>query len=266
MALLALLQTEPRFGHVVENLDASERRLAGLRADLLVLPELFATGYSFRDRAEAASLAETFPEGPTCRRILAWSRATGGVVVGGYAEKHGERTFNAAAVVAAGRPLLSYRKVHLFGFEKECFDPGDGPFPVVEHAGLRVGVMVCFDWMFPEAARTLALGGADVIAHPSNLVMPWCQSAMRVRSLENGVYAVTANRVGVEERAGRPRLRFTGRSQITDPRGEVVACAPDEGESLVTAVADPALARDKRLPAGNDLFRDRRPEWYRTTL
>jgi predicted amidohydrolase len=96
--------------------------------------------------------------------------------------------------------------------------------------------------------------------------MPWCQSAMRVRSLENGVYAATANRVGVEERAGRPKLRFTGRSQVTDPRGEVLASAPEEGEALVTAPADPAKARDKRLPAGNDLIRDRRPERYRTIL
>jgi predicted amidohydrolase len=186
--------------------------------------------------------------------------------VAGFAEKNGDRLYNAAGVVAAGRPLACYRKVHLFGFEREVFDPGDGGFPVVEHVGLRVGTMVCFDWMFPEAARTLALAGADLIAHPSNLVLPWCQRAMPLRALENGVYAATANRVGREARSPRPPLAFTGGSLVAGPDGTVLAQAPTEGPARIEAEIDPARARDKRLPSGNDRLAERRPGAYHPTL
>jgi predicted amidohydrolase len=126
--------------------------------------------------------------------------------------------------------------------------------------------MICFDWIFPEAARVLALGGADVIAHPSNLVLQWCQRAMRVRALENGVYAVTANRVGTEHRPPRPALAFTGHSVIVDPLGEVVGEGPGDDEALLAATVDVARARDKYVASGNDRISERRPEWYETLL
>jgi len=261
--VLAALQTEPRFGDVAGNLDEVERALEGHRADLVVLPEFFATGYSFRSREELADLAEPFVGGPTTERLRAWSRSTGGMIVAGFPECDGERFYNAAVVVAGGERVACYRKVHLFGFEREMFTPGDRPFAVHEHAGLRVGVMICFDWMFPEAARTLALRGADVIAHPSNLVLPgWCQRAMLVRALENGVYTVTANRCGSEHRAPRPALAFTGASRIVGPRGLSLADAPSEGEHWIEAVAETVLSRDKRIPSGNDLLAERRLSFY----
>lgn len=264
-ATLAVLQTQPRFGATEANLDALEAAFDGLEADLVVLPELFATGYSFRDRAETASLAEPFGDGPTAERLSAWSAGTGGIVVAGYVERDGDRLYNAAAIHAGGRPLASYRKAHLFGFERECFDPGDSGFLVVEHAGLRVGTMVCFDWMFPEAARSLALQGADVIAHPSNLVLPgWCQRAMEIRALENGVYTATANRFGTEAREGRPSLTFTGLSQLTSTRGKVLARAPQEGPGTLLVTVDVEEARRKGIPSGNDILRDRRPDLYTT--
>jgi predicted amidohydrolase len=258
------VQTDPVFGEVARNLDAAEAALRDVEADLVVLPELFSTGYSFRDRAEAERLAEPFPDGPTVRRLLAWSRRGGAAFVAGFAERAGGRVHNAAAIVADGRPLGRYRKVHLFGFEREVFDAGDETFPVVEHRGLRVGTMVCFDWIFPESARSLALAGADVIAHPSNLVLPWCQRAMPLRALENGVYAATANRVGAEERPPRPRLRFTGGSLVVAPDGEVLASAGPDAPGVVAAEVSVARARDKRLPSGNDRLADRRPSLYRT--
>lgn len=263
MRTVAALQTSPAFGDVPANLAALRLALREVTADLIVLPELCSTGYAFRDRDEAVALAEPFPTGPTVRLLLEVSLRTGGVVVGGYVERDGARVYNAAAVVAAGRPLLSYRKVHLFGFEREVFDAGPGPFPVVEHQGLRVGVMICFDWRFPEAARTLALAGADVLAHPSNLVMPHCQAAMVTRCLENGVYAVTANRVGTEHRPPRPPLTFTGSSVIVSTHGETLARGPVGEPALLTAAIDPAQARDKRLASGNDVFAERRPDTYR---
>jgi predicted amidohydrolase len=260
---LACLQTAPVFGAVTANLDAAEAALGDRRPDVLVLPELFASGYSFRDRGELLELAEPFPDGETTRRLLAWSSATGGMIVAGYPERDGDRVYNAAAIVAAGEPLGSYRKIHLFGFERDTFDPGDRPFPVHEHRGLRVGTMICFDWIYPEAARSLALGGADVIAHPSNLVLPgWCQQAMCTRALENRVFTATANRFGTEERPPRPRLAFTGASRIVGPSGSPLADAPPDAPALLHVEVDAAQARDKQVPSGNDLFVERRPDFY----
>ena len=260
---VALLQTEPRFGAVEANLDAVEASLDGVQADLLVLPEFFATGYSFRTRDEARALADEGSGGPTLDRLRAWSRATGGMIVAGYPERAGDRLYNAAAIVAAGEWIDSYRKIHLFGFEREIFDPGDRPFAVHEHRGLRVGTMICFDWIFPESARTLALRGADVIAHPSNLVLPgWCQQAMCIRALENRVFTVTANRFGEEHRSPRPTLRFTGASRIADPSGSVLADGPTAESALLVATIDVGQARDKQIPSGNRLFVERRPDFY----
>lgn len=264
MARVVALQTLPRFGAVEENLAAADRMLGDRRPDLLVLPELFATGYAFRDAEEGLAFAETMEGGPTVSWLRATSERTGGVVVGGFVERVEDRLYNAALACAAGRVLASYRKVHLFGFEREVFERGRGPFPVVEHADLRVGIMICFDWRFPEAARSLALGAADVIAHPSALVTTLCPAAMVTRALENGVYTVTAGRVGTEHRPPRPALRFTGGSRVVAPTGEVLADAPSDAPGLLEASIDRAKARDKRLPSGNDLFLDRRPSAYRT--
>ena len=263
---VACLQTRPVFGAVRENLDDATTRLAGVEADLVVLPELFATGYSFRSRDEAMDLAESWPEGPTVEALAAISARTGGMVVGGFVERDGERLFNSAAVLIDGQPRHAYRKLHLFGFEPETFTPGDGPLPVIEHAGLRVGVMICFDWIFPEAARALALHGADILAHPSNLVLQWCQRAMRTRTLENGVYAITANRVGTEHREPRPELPFTGGSLVLDPLGEALAEGPRDVPALLEAEVDVMRSRDKHVASGNDRIAERRPEWYGALL
>lgn len=261
---VAALQFAPEFGAIQANLDAVEAALDGITADLIVLPEFFASGYSFLSRKEARDMAEPWPESPTLKRMCTWSRQTGAMVVGGFPERDGAKAYNSAAVIVDGQPHTCYRKIHLFGFERDCFEPGDRGFPVITHRGLSVGVMICFDWMFPESTRSLALQGADIVAHPSNLVLPgWCQDAMRIRSLENRVYSVTANRYGTEARAPRPTLAFTGASQIVSPRGEVLAQAQAEGLELLRIEADVAVARDKSIPSGNDVISDRRPEWYR---
>jgi predicted amidohydrolase len=135
--------------------------------------------------------------------------------------------------------------------------------------GMRVGMMICFDWAFPEAARTLMLQGADVICHPSNLVLTYCQGAMVVRCIENLLFAVTANRYGTERRP-HGELSFTGQSQIVAPRGELLHRSPPDRDDLHLVEVDVTLARDKgigvrgqHMGARNDVVRDRRPDFYR---
>jgi len=121
--------------------------------------------------------------------------------------------------------------------------------------------MVCFDWYFPEAARTLALKGADVIAHPSNLVLPHCPDAMPVRARENHVFTITANRHGREHR-GEESLTFIGTSEICGPDGTILSRASESATAVTTVEFDPHSARDRRINRFNDVLADRRPEAY----
>ena len=151
-----------------------------------------------------------------------------------------------------------YRKLHLFLNEKDFFELGDEGLPVFDLGACRVGMLVCFDWIYPEVWRVLALKGADVICHPSNLVLPGlAQRAVPIHALTNRVYVVTANRIGSEG-----ELTFTGLSTLADPRGEVLAQAPPAEEAVCVVDIDLALARDKQITPRNHLFADRRPEAY----
>jgi predicted amidohydrolase len=121
--------------------------------------------------------------------------------------------------------------------------------------------MICYDWIFPESMRVLALKGAEVVCHPANLVLPFCQDAMITRCLENRVFAVTANRTGTEQRGNRT-FRYTGRSQITGPGANILCRAGADTEETGVVNMDVALARNKRLNSFNDLFGDRRVSFY----
>jgi predicted amidohydrolase len=183
--------------------------------------------------------------------------------VAGLAERDGETFYNTSVLVGPSGFIGTYRKVHLFCEEKRWFQPGNLGFPVWNIGTVRVGMMICFDWVFPEAARELALQGADVICHPVNLVLPFCQDAMITRSIENGVFSITANRVGSEARGGRDRLTFTGGSQVVGPRGELLFRLGSDVEAYQEIAIDPALARNKMITAQNHLLEDRRKDQYR---
>jgi predicted amidohydrolase len=264
--LIQLIQHNPAYLQPSNNLDRIEGLVPSLDADLVVLPELFATGYFFRTTADAESVAESVPGGRTVARLEQWARATGATFVAGMVERDGPRLYNSAVVVTPRGWLGTYRKVHLFYQEKLHFQPGNLGFPVwtvTDRAGkaYRLGVMICFDWYFPEAARSLALGGADVIAHPSNLVRQDCPRSMPIRALENHVFTATANRIGSETN-GDEHLTFIGRSLLCDPRGQVLASAGPDEEVVIGAEVDPFEARNRRITALNDLFDDRRPDTY----
>ncbi len=256
------VQFKPSFGEVKENLARAFALMERESADLWVLPELFATGYLFSSREELAELSEPVPGGATTRALLEFARDRGTYLVAGLAERDGDRIYNSAVVVGPRGVIGRYRKLHLFGKEKFWFEPGDLPLEPVELNGVRIGVMVCFDHFFPEVARTLALRGAQIICHPANLVLPGMgQLSMRVRAMENRVFTVTANRIGGEAR-GEEVLRFTGESQVVAPDGTVLLRASRAGEGADAVDIDPEKARDKRITRYNDLFADRRPDFY----
>jgi len=259
---VGFVQNSPAFGEVRANLERLEALLADVEADLLVLPELFATGYQFTDRAEALALAEPVPGGPAGERLLALAASVNAVLVAGLAERDGDAVYNSALAVGPQGYIGKYRKAHLFDTEKQCFLPGDLPLPVFDIGAARVGLMICFDWRFPETARTLALKGADIIAHPANLVLPHCPQAMITRCLENRVFAVTADRVGAEERLPGHPLTFIGQSQVVTPDGEIIYRASADREEVRVVEIDIGRARNKRLTEHNLIFEDRRADLY----
>lgn len=258
---IGYIQTSPVFGEKGKNLEAIDRLLAGVKADLIVLPELFATGYAFESADEVAGLSENVDDmtsGFLCQKSL----STGAIIAAGFIEREEELYYNSSLLVSAGKIKGTYRKLHLFNKEKLFFAPGNYPPSVIEVNGCMIGLMICFDWIFPETCRILALKGAQVIAHPSNLVMPYCQQAMVTRCIENKVFAVTANRVGTEKR-GEDEFMFTGGSQITSCRGEILISASKDSAGMDFTDIDPGEADNKMINPYNDLIGDRRSDFYK---
>ncbi|MBN2619617.1 acyltransferase [candidate division WOR-3 bacterium] len=257
---VGFLQFDPVFGEKQENLDRTTALLADHAADIIVLPELFATGYTFLSPEELSALAEPAGSGPTYEHMYALSRTTKCCYSYGFAERDGDRIYNSAALVGPPGLIGIYRKNHLFFEEKLLFTPGDMGFPVFTYKSVCIGMLVCYDWIYPEAMRTLALKGAQIILHGANLVMPYCPDAHKTRALENGVFIVMANRTGEEHRGGKD-YTFIGSSEIVSPRGEILVRV-DQQTCVEVNEIDPDQALDKRMNTCNDLFLDRRQNIY----
>ncbi|RKX76946.1 MAG: acyltransferase [Spirochaetes bacterium] len=269
---VGFFQFYPLFGKVKNNLDYIYNGIAGYirenpynKPDLLVLPELATSGYQFTSREDIEKLAEPVP-GPSTDMLQGICEEYDLRIVTGIAEKSGKsdsKIYNSGVLIGPKNVEGVYRKAHLFFEEKYYFSPGDSGFPVFDIHGTKVGILVCFDHIFPEAARSIALAGAQVVCHPSNLVLRGtAQLTTRVRSIENRIFWILCNRWGEEQRKEGKKLHFTGCSQITSPRGEILADAKESEDSLRVVEIDPSEAIDKHVTELNDLFKDRRPEIY----
>jgi predicted amidohydrolase len=254
-------QFKPSFGEKEKNLDKVCTRLKKVDAELMVLPELFATGYLFRNRKELETMAEPIPAGKITQALLAISKQKKMFIVAGIAEKAGKKIYNSAILVCPNGKVYTYRKVHLFMDEKFLFTPGDKPFPVFDIGKVKIGMLICFDWVFPEASRILALRGAQIICQPANLILPYAQVVTLTRALENRMFIILCNRIG-EERRGKKKLRFNGMSQIINNRGEIIFRANRNRETLMVVNINPKKALDKRVTKYNDVIKDRRPKLY----
>ncbi len=254
---VGFLQTSPVFGKKEENTEKAILMIRGLDADLMVLPELFNTGYQFTSREETLTLAEEVPAGQTTQALVDLAMEKRLYLVAGIAERENGRCYNSAVLTGPNGFIGCYRKLHLFYHEKQWFEPGNTGLDVYDIGQARIGIMICFDWFFPEVARYLALKGADIICHPANLVLPYCPQAMITRCIENRVFAITANRVGTEKRL-EETFTFIGTSQIIGTKGEILVRASSDNEEATVVEIDPRDARDKQVTPMNHLFNDRR--------
>ncbi|MDD5090944.1 MAG: acyltransferase [Candidatus Wallbacteria bacterium] len=253
-------QFNPVFGRNEINLEHVCSRLNTVHNSLVVLPELCFSGYNFHAPQEMAKHAIEFPACEIVKELEILCRRNSLHLVAGAAEAAQGKIYNSSFYITPEGFIGNYRKTHLFYREKDVFSPGDSRFCVFDH-GFKLGMMICFDWFFPESARSLALAGAEIIAHPANLVLPYCPEAMLYRSLENRVFSITANRTGCETMHGET-LEFIGKSQVVSPRAERLISAGVDTEELKFVEIDTNLAQDKNINKYNNLFVDRRPEMY----
>jgi len=260
------LQFNPEFGNSESNIKKIEEITKNKEFDLLVIPEFANSGYFFSDISEVEKSAEEIPDGKFCNSLKKISASKNAYIVSGICEKYNDKFYNSSILVHPSGKINTYRKIHLFYEEKLWFLPGN-LLQVFEIEGdsygkVKIGMMICFDWMFPETARTLALKGAQIICHPSNLVMPYCQNAMFTRALENHVFTITANRTGKEINKNGKELNFTGESVILSPTGEYLHKGSKTKDECVLVEIDTDEALNKDINSVNNLYEDRRPDYY----
>jgi predicted amidohydrolase len=268
---VACCQTAPLIGQVEANRArccAAVTAAAARGAQVVILPELAVSGYVFSDEAEARALAEP-AGGPTAREWAQLSGELGITLIGGLCEAGRDgRLYNSAVVAADGAIAAVYRKAHLWDAEKLIFTPGSDDPPLIEAAGARISVMICYDLEFPEWTRLPALAGAQLLAVPANWpVMPGPEHpGERPMEVVRAQAAAGINRmfVAVCDRTGTERgVDWVGSSVICDPDGWPLAGpAPADAEATVIAACDLAAADDKRVSARNDVLADRRPQLY----
>jgi N-carbamoylputrescine amidase len=257
---------------------AGIRRAAGEGAQVVCLPELFRSQYFCqREDPSLFDLAEPIP-GPTTERLGRAARETGAVIVASIFERRTAGVYhNTAAVLDADGTLLGiYRKMHIpddpLYYEKYYFTPGDLGFRAFATRFGRIGVLVCWDQWYPEAARLTALQGAQVlvyptaigwhpkekIAHGSGQQEAW-ELIQRSHALANGVYVAAVNRVGHEGPADGG-LEFWGSSFVSDPFGGLVNKADPQAEENLIVTCD--LRRLEEIRRHWPFLRDRRIDAY----
>jgi 5-aminopentanamidase len=255
---LAIYQCAGHFLDVSANLELLAQtaiNAAAQGADFLVLPELFLSGYNVGDDISHVAEAQ---DGSAIARACQIANENSISLLFGYIERADQQFYNSAALIdETGRLVGNYRKTHLFGSEEQrLFYPGDR-WVVHDIAGVRVGVLICFDVEFPEAVRTLALQGAQLIAVPTAIMPPFFPVPSVVvpsRAFENQVFVAYVNRVG-EERG----FSYFGLSCVVDPAGkDLVRMGVEESLQLVE-IDTRAIAPESM---GYDYLNERRPELY----
>lgn len=268
---IACIQMEPVFGESEHNrahLSAMIEKAAAAGAKLIIAPELCISGYVFRSRDEARMLAEPASDGATAKEWEKLARKHDAWIVGGICEREGTRLYNSAIVVGPDGYQGVYRKVHLWGDESLYFERGDKGFPVFDTKFGRLGVLICYDQWFPEAYRSCALNGADIVCVPTAWVPIPGQDPNReamanivamAAAHSNSVFVACADRIGTER--GQP---FIGQSLIVSYTGwPAGGPASADKEEIVFATVNVSDARRKRRWNDfNDIIRDRRVDTY----
>jgi predicted amidohydrolase len=254
-----LLQFNPILGENEINRKRVESLLNNAGdADLYLLPELSNSGYNFRSVREAENTSEKVENSPFIDTLSNIAAKKGCFIVAGINENDNGRLYNTSVLTGPEGVVGKYRKIHLFVNEKDFFEPGDLGVPVFNAGEIKLGMLICFDYLFADAWRIMAVKGADVICHPSNLITQNAYRTLPGHALMNRIFILTANRFGTED-----DLTFCGRSVALKPDGSVLFEAGREEEGVFIVDIDPDEARNKMVTQRNHAFNDRRPDQYR---
>lgn len=258
------------------------RKAAAEGANIILLPELFETKYFCQERDyDYYKLAASLEENRAVQRLSEVAKLLGVVIPVSFFEKDVNNTYNSVAMIDADGTILGvYRKTHIpddqFYQEKFYFTPGDTGFKVWKTRFGTIGTGICWDQWFPEAARCMALMGADILLYPTAIgsepildvdSMPHWRRVMQGHAAANITPVIAANRIGKEmvypseaNNNQSSSLVFYGSSFITDETGEIISSADRTSECIISAEFDIEAIREMRMSWG--LFRDRRPEYY----
>jgi predicted amidohydrolase len=266
---IAVVQMQPEFGQLAENqarVIQDIREAVQNQARLIVFPECVLSGYMFASRDEALAFAQPVP-GLAIEAVTAQCRESGVYAIFGLLEKDRDKLFNSSILVGPEGIIGKYRKCHLPYLGVDRFvNAGDTPLPVFPTGIGNIGMLICYDIVFPESVRVMALKGADILALPANFPQGRGEKVINhvatARALENRVHVIVANRVGREREAS-----FAGLSKIADVTGETLALANQDQAEIIYAELDIEAARQKHLtivPGQYELdyWKDRRPELY----
>jgi N-carbamoylputrescine amidase len=255
------------------------RAAAKMGAGLVCLPELYRSLYFCQEENHAHfDLAETIP-GPTTKRLGALARELGIVLVASLFERRAAGLYhNTAAILDAdGKLLGKYRKMHIpddpLYYEKFYFTPGDLGFRTWNTARGKIGVCICWDQWFPEAARLTAMSGAQILFYPTAIGWhpgekakhgvaqhaSW-ETIQRSHAIANGCYVAVPNRVGLETPVGGDGIQFWGQSFVCDPQGQILAKAGSKEEDILCVDID--LRRVEEQRTHWPFLRDRRTDAY----
>lgn len=253
-----LIQFAPELGDIELNIRKIDRMLGQISdVDLWILPELASSGYNFSSKEEAFKCAEPVDNSRFIKFLTEKAKTLNSYFVSGINEREENKLYNSAVLVGPNGVTGHYRKLHLFNREKEFFEPGNKGLPVFNTPWGKLAILICFDWMFPETWRLLALKGTKLICHPSNLVLPYCQTALPGYALTNRIFIASANRVGKER-----DLTFTGQSVLVNPVGQYLLKGTTNKEEILTASIDLSEANNKQMTPLNQAFADRRNDVY----
>lgn len=270
---VASVQTNPKIADVAFNLEKSVafiREAARQGAKLIVFPECALTGYCFENREEAKKAA-LYSNGDWSKKITEEAKAADVYIITGFIEERNEKLYNSLAVIGPEGLLAVYTKAHLpeLGVDK-FVDQGCDQFIPIDTVVGKLGFLICYDIRFPEQARALALQGADILIHITNLPITASSQLdflLPARANENRVYIISSDRVG-EERG----FVFLGKSTIYDVEGVAISQANETDEMIIYAELDLVRSREKSVYyppiAGkpiahtNSLFAARRTDLY----
>ncbi len=259
---VAQLQINPVLGKEEDNI----KQISGLLnncsdADIIVLPELANSGYNFLTKERAELFAVHHHHDNFISFLKEYSVKLNAAIISGYFEIDGDNYYNSSIFIDPKGNMCNYRKAHLFMNERNIFQPGNVGFPIMEYMGVKIGMLICFDYLFPEAWRILALKGADIIAHPSNLVTLNARKVVPAQAVINRIFIATTNRTGKDN-----GLVFNGNTTLYNPSGEIVASLNDHETGILFSDIDPEMTRNKMITDLNHVLNDRRPDIYSELL